>query len=261
MTIKRVERTSSKGKRWHQYYIDGRLAPGVTTVMKKALPILALPYWAAKVVSEYVADNPDEMFEILRGWPRDEVVNHLKALPWKQRDAAADRGTEVHGYAEDLVHGRPVEVPDELVDYVNSYIKFLDEWRPRPVLVEGVVASRTWHYCGQLDLVADLPDGTRALLDLKTSRDVYPSVAVQLAGYRFAEVYLDDNDVEVPVADLGITETYVVHVRADGYDCRPVDAGEDAWQVFQHLVWLSRRVGDQMKPWLGEPAAPRGIRA
>lgn len=258
MSIKRVEKISRNKKRYHAYYIDGVYAPGVTSILGKTLPKPALTNWAAKSVAEYVADNLDDVAR-MGSWPRDVRVDELKGVPWRQRDAAADRGTEVHALAEQLVHGREVEVPEELSGHVEAYVKFLDEWQPRPVLAEAVVASRRWHYCGQLDLVADLPDGTRALMDLKTSRGVYPEVALQLAGYRNAEVYLGDDDAELPLAELGITATYVVHVRADGYDCRPVDAGEDAWRVFQHLVWLSRRIGDEMKPWLGEPAEPAGV--
>lgn len=259
MAIKCVEAVSRNGKRYHKYYIDGVYAPGVTSILSKALPKPALAPWAAKSVAEYVAANADAVTEMW-GWPLngkgqpERMVNELKGTPYRQRDEAADRGTEVHALAEHLVHGREVEVPEPLAGHVDSYVRFLDEWQPRPVLVEGVVASRRWHYAGRLDLVADLPNGQRALMDLKTSRGVYPEVALQIAGYRFAEVYVDKDGVEQSMADLGINAAYVVHCRADGYDCRPVDAGEDQFKVFQHLAWLARRI-DEMKPWLGEPAA------
>ena len=251
--LKRHDRVSSKGKAYHWYTYNGTKLPGVTTVLGKAMPKPALVGWAARSVAEFVADNPLEV-EALRSAPRDTMVAELKEAPYRQRDAAANRGTEVHGYAERLVKGEEVEVPPELAGYVDAYVQFLDEWSPRPVLVEATVANLRWGYAGQLDLVADLPSGERALLDLKTSRGVYPDMAVQVGAYRHAEIYLDDTGAEQPMADLGITASYIVHVRADGYQVIPVDSGEDtSYKTFLHLLWLSRRI-DEMPAWLGDPA-------
>ena len=183
------------------------------------------------------------------------MVADLKDVPWRERDAAANRGTEVHKLAEKLVKGEAIEVPPELSGYVDSYVQFLDDWQPKPVLVEATVANLRWGYAGQLDLVADLPNGERAVMDLKTSKGVYPETSLQCAAYRHAEIYLDGNDQELQLADLGITAAYVVHVRADGYSVHPLDVSEvGPFKVFLHLLWLSKRIGDAMKPWLGDPA-------
>lgn len=255
MAIQRVDSTRY-GRPTHWYKIDGRRATGVTTVLSNTVPKPALLNWAPKVVAEWVADNLDDVAD-MRSWDRNDIVKELKGKPWEQRDAAANRGTEVHGLAERLVKGDEVEVPDELAGHVNAYVKFLDEWQPKPVLVESVVASRKWTIAGTLDLVADLPNGERALMDLKTSRGVYPETALQCAGYRWCEVYLDEQGDEQSLADLGITTSYVVHVRADGYDVRPLDTGEQVWKVFTHLVWLSRHMSEsQMRPWLGDASTP-----
>lgn len=257
MTIKRINRTY-RGKQTHSYTIDGQRADGVTTVMSKALPKPALTYWAARCVAEYVVDRFDDTADIVGSLSRDKAVNELKGVPWSQRDEAAATGTEVHDLAERLVKGEEVEVPEQLAGFVDSYVQFLNDWKPRPVLVEATVASRKWMVAGTLDLVADLPNGRRALMDLKTGKGVYPDVALQLAAYRYAEVYLDDQGDEKSMESLGIQDVYVVHVRPERYEVRPVDAGPDAFKVFTHLTWLSRRIGDEMKPWLGEPQLPMG---
>jgi hypothetical protein len=255
VAIKRIDSKTRYGKPTHWYQIDGRKADGVTTVLKNTVPKPALINWAPKVVAEWVADHPEEI-AAMADWNRDKVVNELKGKPWEQRDAAGNRGTEVHALAERLVKGEEVAVPEELSGYVESYVKFLDEWQPKPVLVEAVVASRKWTLAGTLDLVADLPNGERALMDLKTSKGVYPETALQCAAYRWCEIYLDGDGNEQSLSALGVNASYVVHVRADGYDVRPLDTSEDVWKVYQHLIWLSRRMGDAMKPWLGaaEPA-------
>lgn len=256
--LKRHDRVSKNGKPYHWYTYKGEKLPSVTKVMGDTIPKPALTYWAARTVAEFVADNPIEV-EALRATPRETMVAELKETPWRERDEAANRGTEVHALAEKLVKGEAVEVPAELAGYVDSYVKFLDEWQPKPVLVEATVANLRWGYAGQLDLVADLPNGERAVMDLKTSKGVYPETSIQCAAYRHAEVYLDENDQEQPMSRIGINAAYVVHVTADGYVVRPLDTSEDGpYKVFLHLLWLSKRIGDAMKPWLGDPAdAPR----
>jgi hypothetical protein len=252
MTLKRVDSTSW-GKPTHYYMLDGVRADGVTTVIGKTVPKPALVSWAAKTVAEFVADNQIEV-SALYSEGRDRMVKELKDTPYRERDKAANRGTEVHALAEKLVKGEQVDVPGELAGYVDAYVRFLDQWCPKPVLVEAPVGNRRWNLAGTLDLVAELPGGEIALMDVKTSKGVYPEVALQLAAYANAEFYIQDGQ-EHPMADLGITAGYVIHVRDGSYQVVPVDISADGpWKVMQHLVWLSRRIGDAMKPWLGDPA-------
>jgi hypothetical protein len=251
--LKRHDRVSKNGKKYHWYtYNDAKLA-GVTTVLGKVVAKPALIGWAAKSVAAFVADNPIEV-EALRSAGRERMIDELKEAPYRERDAAADRGTEIHGYAERLVKGEEVEVPPALARYVDSYIRFLDEWKPRPVLVEASVANLQWGYAGQLDLAADLPNGERALLDLKSGKGIYADHAPQVGAYRNAEIYLDDEGNERSLTDLGITSSYIVHVRADGYDVIPVNSEVDgSYKAFLHYLWLYRRL-DEMPSWLGDPA-------
>jgi hypothetical protein len=158
-----------------------------------------------------------------------------------------------------LVHGVEVDVPDEIAGYVNSCVQFLDDWQVKPVLVEAVVASRKWRYAGTLDLVADLPDGRRALMDYKTSDSgIWPETILQQAAYRFAEFYLDADGNEQPMADLGITDAFGVHLRPDGYAVHPLPSDERAFKDFLHVAWVARWAKNA-KQLVGEPAdAPSG---
>lgn len=240
--------------RGHSYKLGGKPVDGVTTLIGKGLPKTALMYWSARCVAEYVADADPSTLEALRSLGRDGMVKALKDIPWTQRDAAAVRGTDVHTLADQLVRGHRVEVPEELVGHVEACLSFLDLWRPTPVLVEAVVASRAWHYAGTLDLVADLPDGRRVLMDWKTGASgVWPEVALQLAAYRHAEVYADADGREHWMEDLGIVGAYAIHLRADGtFEAIPVETGEDQFQAFLHVAHVARQI-EGMKGWLGEP--------
>lgn len=252
MTIRRVERGRN-----HSYLIDGAKALGVTTALSKGMPKPALPYWSARTVAEYVADMGSTSFaELLDHHGRDATVSLLKSVPWSQRDKAAAQGTEVHGFAERLIHGEQVDVPEHLDGYVGSAVKFMDEWKPAPLLVERVVASYRWMYAGTFDLIAELPDGRRVLFDYKTSKSgIFPETALQLAAYRFADVYQADGGTEVQMSEVGITDTMAVWVRPDGYDVIPVAGDETAFKAFLHVAYVAR-IADDMKDWVRPAVFP-----
>jgi hypothetical protein len=245
VTIQRIN-----GGRGHWYKIDGTKADGVTTLIGNGLPKPALTRWAAKSVAEHVADNLDAVAG-MAPMGRDAIVDALKGVPWASARRAAVKGTEVHALAEKLSHGELVEVPEHLEGHVESCVAFLDDWQIRPVRTETVVGHRRWRYCGSFDGVWSLPDGRRVIGDYKTSGSgVYPEVALQMAAYRHAEVYLDENNREKPIADLGITDGVVVWLRSDGYDVYPVDTSEPVFKDFLHVAWVAR-TKDRMDNWLG----------
>jgi len=155
----------------------------------------------------------------------------------------------VHALAEKLALGEEITVPEELRGHVESYVRFLDEWDVQPVLAEAVIVSHKHGYAGTLDLIADLAHPFRAgatqrwLLDVKTSRSgVFGETALQLAGYRYADRYVDDQGEEQPVPT--VERTGVIHVRADGYSLVPVEAG--------HVQFRSLLYAQQIKAFCDE---------
>jgi hypothetical protein len=286
----RIQRAGSG----HAYYLDGEKCPGVTTIIGNGVPKNGLIGWSARMVSDFVVNHlavattadgrkrivADELVADALAWnatrgthavrvsesevlPRGALGEILSALRYRDSDAAANRGTQVHKLAADLAAGAAVEVPEELRGHVENYVKFLDQWDPRGALVERVVVNRTWRYMGRLDLVATFPGrwpsstpwagepvGT-ALLDVKTSRSgVFAETGLQLAGYRYAETMLDglDDDgeaIEVPMPKVDWCG--VVHVRADGFDVYRFDVTEKTHRVFLYVKkvgeWLDFKEG------------------
>lgn len=233
----------------HRYKLDGEWVPGVTTLLKDAIPSPALVKWAANSVAQYVADNPDQV-DMLRGMGSRPMVNALKEVPWQARDEAANRGTEVHGYAERIVKGEEVDVPEALVGHVESCIAFLEDWGIEPVLVETPVASRQHQYAGTLDLVANHNRGPRAIFDYKTARSgIFFETSFQLVAYGMAEFLLDYDGLETPMADVGIKESYGVHIRADGYDVYPLAYGPDIYDEFVALLASARIIKRARGDW------------
>lgn len=228
----------------HRYWLDGKPIPGVTTLIKNGIPAPALMYWSARTVAEFVADNPDDV-ERLRTMGRSPMVAALKETPWQQRDAAGGRGTEVHSLGERLIHGDEVEVPESLAGHVDSYVRFLDEWSPVPVLTERSCAHRDHWYAGRFDLIADMR-GERWMLDLKTTRSgIYSETALQLAAYRNAQFYVEPDDIDTEIPMPEVDRCAAVWVRADGYDVVEVDASPTTYGLFRHAAFVARTWGDK----------------
>jgi len=222
------------GKPTHYYQdANGQKIPGVTTILNEGLPKPALINWAANATAEAAVNRWDE----LAGMGPADRLKILKAARYEDRDAAAKRGTEVHALAEQLMVGHEVAVPDELRGHVEAYVRFLDEWNPVPVLTEATVVNYSIGYAGTLDMVFDCHAG-RVLADIKTTRSgIYGETALQLAAYRYAEVYLTA-DGEADMVD--VDETWAIWVRADGYSVIPVNTSPAVFDDFRRVAATSR---------------------
>ena len=252
---RKIERRETRyfGRPGHEYHVDGVKTPGVTTLIGKGLPKPALVDWAAREVAGYVARERDVVRALLDNSSDAQVVDALKSAHRHKRDAAAVRGTDVHSMADDLMHGREVD-PGELRGYVDACVRFLDEWQVEPLVTEAVVASREWGYCGTLDFVGRLPDGTIVLGDYKTSASgIFGDVALQLAAYAHADVYLDAQGEEQSVASLGITRGLGVSLLDGSYAVHELSIGEAPWRAFLHVAWVGRNVTrDTTNAWRSE---------
>lgn len=234
-------------------YVDaaGVSMPGVTTILSNGVPKPALVNWAANTTAGYAVDHWDDLGQLTIS----ERLKSLQGARYADRDAAANRGTAVHALAERLTHGEQVQVPDELAGHVDAYVKFLDEWQVEPIVTERTVASYKYGYAGTFDLVANLPGTGRTwLLDIKTSRSgVFGEVALQLAAYRYADVYVDTDGNEVPMPQVDACG--VIHVRADGYDLVPVKAGPAQLRSFLYVQQVAQFCGSS-RELIGDALAP-----
>lgn len=266
----------------HGYYLDGQYLKGrgVTTILGQGVPKNGLQYWAAKEVAACAVDERD-IWEPLAARARDAAWEYLKEAPFRDRDAAARRGTEVHRLAELLQNGEDVEVPEALIGHVDSYLAFMEDWEPADPICEGVVISRKHLYMGTFDLIATVarrPVGApewwptdrpaRLLMDVKTSRSgIYPEICLQLSAYRYAESFIPDPSGacdEHPMPE--VDGCAAIHVRADGYDLIPVRAEAREFRQFLYVDQVAQFLGTFKEPgWsaevLGEPLAPEAEEA
>lgn len=247
-SAKRINR--GKG---HSYTLDGKPVLGVTTILNKAMPKPALVPWAAREVAEFVCSRRD----ILTQLSDEELIDLCKGAPFRERDRAANRGTEVHRLAQQLAKGIDVDVPEELSGHVDSYLAFLEKFDPSSALLERPVFNRHYRYAGTLDLLCLIAgplvgigmDYARCLLDIKTNRSgPFGEVALQMAAYGNAEVYVDENGTEQPMPEIDFYGA--IWVRADGFDLYPYEVTEREWKQFlfcaQTAWWVDQRM-DQVR--------------
>lgn len=248
-------------KRGHAYKLDGQTVTGVTTILDKGLPKPALTGWTAKAIAEYVGErvkangDASELINDLIALDAEKVkrsedhryqpkfkggtfsrlglIEVLKTVQFEDRDKAANKGTAVHNAAEALSKGEEIDVPEEIIGHVDSYIQWVNDWQPTDELPEFVVGNRRRQYMGTGDLIATLADGRRWLIDYKTNRSgPFAEVALQLAAYRYAEfIVTPEGEIPMPPVDA----CGVLWLRADGYDFYEVYADEDAFRTFLYV--------------------------
>jgi hypothetical protein len=253
-TIRRQERTY-RGSTYHVYYDGRKQIPGVTTILNGGLPKPALVGWAARSCAEYVVNDWDD----LEGMTPTQRLDAVKTAPDRARNTAAARGTDIHTYGEALAHGGEVTVPDELLGPVQAYARFLDTWDVQPLHVESTVVNRKRGYAGTLDLIADI-GGVHWLFDIKTGKDVYDDVALQLAAYRYAQTITGPDDTETDMPS--IEQVGVIHVAPDTARLVPVRADPAAFRQFLYILetykWVAANRDDSpIRPALDDPPGPR----
>jgi hypothetical protein len=231
------------------------------TRITAALPKDALINWAAEATAEYAVDHWDELSKMAVG----ARLNKLKKGRYESTDKAKQSGTDVHKFGERLLKGETVVVPPELTGYVNSYVRFMEDFDFHPVHVEQAVYSKEHAYAGRLDIEGDLilpalPEYddiprdeqgySRALIDAKkTKSGIFGETALQLTGYRFADtMILDDGE---HVARDSVDATFGLHIREDGYDLIRVASTPDVFRKFLYLKQVAHLAvednGSEMK--------------
>jgi hypothetical protein len=243
----------------HSYSIDGVRATGVTTALR-ALPI-DLTRWAAGAVADFIIANPEVLQAMIRRGGNLPSREYLVNLPNEARNKAAVRGTDVHRLAERIIRGEEVEVDGRLEPYVESYIRFLDDYRGVAVHSELVVASRKYGYAGTLDSIQNIPGLGRVQVDYKTGNGIYGKDALQVTAYQFADCCVIDGE-ERPMVSLDAS--YILHIQPDGYGFYPVKADEESFQTFLAVLEVYRRAVQKVRGTarldllIGEPIAPAG---
>jgi hypothetical protein len=147
-----------------------------------------------------------------------QVVDQLHNFTGPPATAAMERGTLIHKACELLVLDTLdwTTVDASILPEVETFAAWWKESRFKPLLVEGLVASRRYQFAGRLDLFGVWKTGL-ALIDFKTGAE-FPAYRFQTAGLRIAL----EETIDAPriLAKLPPIERYCLYLKGD--KARPV---------------------------------------
>lgn len=246
----RLVRKDNGRNHWYVDLNNGNArVKGVTTWIDAGTPKKALINWAGNATAEYAVDN----WDALAGLSPSARMKKMQGGRYESKDEAANRGTQVHKFGERLMAGEKVTVPDLLAPYVDSYVRFMDEFQLRARVVEGLVYSDTGNHCGTFDIYGDilLPDLEEyehlprdsdgfvcdVLMDAKTNRSgIFGETALQLAAYRFSRfMQPDPKDPGTAEPMPNVNWTCAVWIRPNGYSLIPVHTDESVYRAFRYV--------------------------
>lgn len=193
-------------------------------------------------------------------YPKDKFFMDWYASNGKEqaeniRDTAANRGSKVHAGCEAILNGETVkhdakfknskgdweEITAEEYEAIISFANWINELKEEKetveiVSVESNVFNFTQNYAGTVDIVLKV-DGEYWIIDIKTSKSIYPSHELQLSAYKHALPY---KDAQIFVLQVGYAR------NKKRYKLTQI---KDQYEVFKatQTVW-KKEVGNQ-KPY------------
>lgn len=204
------------------------------------LPASALSNWFKKFTAEYCVDHID-VIKTLAESDREGAINLVKGATDRHSKTAANKGTDVHAHAEQLMRDKIAGVKStfraskEELRYLRNLARFILEFEVEPVMVETTVWSQEHEYAGTFDLLCRLKgyDGLQ-IVDYKSGQSgVYPDAGIQQTGYRWADSYVDEEGNFQPMPE--VTGAFGMWLRPDGWALYPLRTDEVMWDTFIHL--------------------------
>lgn len=178
---------------WRKYLIEGEALQLSVSDISSAIDdgkSSAMAWKAGRIWRDGICELVNRQVDM--PWDDPEMVEELlkrsRLRHTDQWDDKADLGTLVHTVLESLCANTVPTLSDFDTD-VQPYVRAVCGWYadndPHVLDTEFLVASREYKFAGRFDLLYE-QNGQRVLADLKTSKAVYPSHLIQLAGYSLA---------------------------------------------------------------------------
>jgi len=205
-----------------------------------------LELWKLRQVAIGLAARPDLL--ALVGAQRDDkaALNRIcaDALDASQSGAAANKGTALHAFTEQLDRGQePFGVPASMVPDLAAY---REATAPYSVLgIETFVVCDELKVAGTFDRIfghKDHPDRLPLIADLKSGAGAFsygqPTIAVQLAVYSHSERYNPATGERSPL-NVDQSTALVIHLPAEtgAVELYEVDIAA-GWVAAKEAVWV-----------------------
>lgn len=254
--VRAMTSTDQFGGRIYSHPVTGEEFRSVTTILSAAAKP-ALDKWKTKTISRFAAEHREQLATM----DEDAAYDLVRSSQYTSSGVAAATGEQVHARLELLFGVLRDEGDREVFEWVadnpppveldhvdKCFAELLSEFEIRPLFMENTLVNRSVGYAGSADLIAMIrrrnagAPWKRAVIDAKSGKSIYGSVALQLVAYAKAEAILLPDGTEQPMP--AIHETYALHVRPRSWALRPMRYDVGVWQAFQSLVvvdqWVNR---------------------
>jgi len=196
----------------HVYSINGRYLPGVSSILKNAglvdfsgIPEDILERARVFGLAVHLATELEDLGTLDIETVDPAIIPYLEA--W--RNYKKDTGAIIE----------PVSL--KILEIMES---------PQKLSIEIPVYSEKWWFAGKFDRILTI-NGKRVMVDIKSSASVYPSMRIQLAGYKTAYEEITGEK---------INQRLIVQLLKDGaYKLSPCNDEVDV-QVFYAAVQIYR---------------------
>lgn len=248
------------GGRVYTHPVTGEEFRSVTTILGAANKP-ALNNWIVKQVANYALDNLDMLVKMVGEDRREAAFELLKASRYASSKEAADIGDRAHKIIEELALGNDPEIPNDGVYVRKMWDELNEEFDIEVVYAEATLINRTIGYAGSADLMVLIrrkglnPETgvvypwKRAIVDAKSGKSIYDSVALQLVAYAKAEQILLPSGEEISMP--AIQETYALHVRPRSWALIPMKYDLATWNAFQAHVGVDRWIAKDARTAVG----------
>jgi hypothetical protein len=189
----------------------------VTEILGNSIDKPALRYWTGLQAARKALEDPT--------LNEKAVMSEVGKISGK----AASRGRTVHNLTEvsDVKGSKidPTKLPKEYRGYIEAFNKFKEEVKPKLIHNEQIVLNNEHQYGGTLDRIYNM-GGKINLVDIKTSKDFYKDMGLQLSAYKHCKYmyYANTGQVEaMPEVDgmyillLGEDGNYAIRQMSDSF--------------------------------------------
>ncbi|UPO78066.1 PD-(D/E)XK nuclease family protein [Arthrobacter sp. Helios] len=287
MTDPALAHATEFGRMYSRSLTEPPAVPSITTVIAQGSTSLA--GWHGYMAASAVVKHPALPGAVGNAGQLRSIVKEASRASEVYRDQAAERGTRVHHYCEQVAL-RALDQPHQLTEaraalaehgehqFADRFDEWWQQYQVQPVAAEITVWNHELGYAGTLDLVARI-GGRLCLIDYKTKntdrdgqvKQLDDKVVMQLvAGMKAEESLVDAGRGEWEPWQYG-QDPLLLGVAVGQTEVRPMRANPEVlpqhWYKFCALrrVWQTSHdalaAGQALLPIAPPPVQPAGAHA
>lgn len=218
----------------HQYRIDGKIIPSVTSILGMIDKSRQLLKWSENLTREFLTSYI--------GMPLESTTIENAVTQYAQkRDTAGDIGHQVHdwihSFIKSVMNGTEEPVMDnlqqEVLNGIMGFLKWYNKHNVKFLNTEKVVYSKKYNYVGTFDVLMYV-DRKLTLGDYKTGKSIYPEFKLQLAAYDLA--------LKEELQTLKVKQYLILHFnKEDGsFEAKTYKPDRQSFRVFTGILSLKR---------------------